>query len=249
MIVFYCIHDFEANLPEQCLECNSIAELNNHRSSGTIYSQGYTAKYDKVGNDLLSFNKFARKNNKKTKSNTELNIEHHNIETKIYKYLYGSMVECSRICHNIFEEISPKINKLQYHFNLQFNEEEDFLKRFTQSGMLNAHICINAMTEDCHTEKDSSYTLISVPNQEDRYYQQLDPKFMFHINDNFTIQIKMVEGTVMIYSGYTLNHHQMLNKNNLSRNTFINLASYGNRRLFQNMLKSFERTTDISDTV
>ena len=28
------IHDFEANLPEQCLECNSIAELNNRSALG-----------------------------------------------------------------------------------------------------------------------------------------------------------------------------------------------------------------------
>ena len=72
-------------------------------------------------------------------------------------------------------------------------------------------------------------------------------QIMMYLNDNNIVEVKMHEGVVMIYSGYTLNHHQMLNKDNINNCTFVNLASYGNKRLFQNMLKSFERSIDISN--
>ena len=221
--------------------------MKHHRSSGTIYSQGYTAKYEKIGTDLRSFNEYVTKKKTSSKLDSELMKNHNLIEMKIYKHVYLSLTECARYCHNIFEQYSSKISKLQHHFDLHYDMSDGYIKKLVTSGVLNAHLCINAMTEDSHTEQDSSYTLISVPKQEDPNFMKLSPKFLFHLNDTNTVEIKMKEGIVMIYSGYALNHHQMLNKTQLKKNTFINLASYGNKRLFQNMLKSFERSIGMGD--
>ena len=122
------------------------------------------------------------------------------------------MKECARHCHNIFEQCSSKISKLQHHFDLHYDMSDEYIKKLVSSGVLNAHLCINAMTEDSHTEPDSSYTIISVPNQEDSMYKNLRPKFLFHLNDSNTMKIQMKEGVVMIYLGYALNRHQMFNK-------------------------------------
>ena len=106
--------------------------------------------------------------------------------------------------------------------------------------MINCHVCINAMTNDLHTEMDSSYTLICVPKQLDENYKRLETNFLFQINDEKTIRIPMNERMVFMYSGYMLSHHQVLEKNQ-SDTTFINLATYGNKRLFHNMMSSFRR--------
>jgi len=50
-------------------------------------------------------------------------------------------------------------------------------------GISNGNIYINAMTEERHTKKDSSYTIIYVPKQEDYTYNGLDLKFLFNNND------------------------------------------------------------------
>ena len=55
-------------------------------------------------------------------------------------------------------------------------------------GISNGNIYINAMTEERHTKKDSSYTLIYVPKQEDYTYKRLDPKFLFNLNDKKTLE-------------------------------------------------------------
>ena len=51
----------------------------------------------------------------------------------------------------------------------------------------------------------------------------------------------MSENTVFLYSGYMMTHHQVLDKNKVKEAKFINLASYGNKRLYHNMLKSMKR--------
>ena len=64
----------------------------------------------------------------------------------------------------------------------------------SDSGLWQSEICINAMTRDFHTEKDITYTLISVPDQchdGKNKKKALTPTFLFQINDNMTFGFKL----------------------------------------------------------
>ena len=95
-----------------------------------------------------------------------------------------------------------------------------------------------------HTEADSTMTVISVPFQPDPNYGMLNPQFYFEVTNTKTIVIKMKEYLTFSFLGYMLNHQQVIN-NNVNKNTFINIASYGNKRLFHNILKSIKRNLGI----
>ena len=210
-------------------------------SSGKIYSFGYVAKYDKIKNDNLSFGKYATKMEKEKKVNESSRTHHEFIENKLYSHIHQGLKQLSRHLPNIIKVIAPKISKLQSHFDLVNKEDTHEKKELFENGILNCHICINAMTNESHTEMDSSYTLINVPKQIDPNYRRLNTKFCFHINENTTIIIPMDERIVFLYSGYMLSHHQVLEKQYRPSTTFLNLASYGNKRLFHNMISSFRR--------
>ena len=59
--------------------------------------------------------------------------------------------------------ISPLIDKLQVHLDI-FPERKNECKLVDQ-GFVNYNVCLNAQTEQRHTECDASYTIISVPSQ------------------------------------------------------------------------------------
>ena len=124
---------------------------------------------------------------------------------------------------------------------MKVDENNEEMNTLFKNGIINTHLCVNAMTAESHTEMDTLYTIICVPKQIDRNYKRLETRFLFHLNDTNTLEIKMFAHMDLIYSGYMLNHHQIFNKDYLKDTKFINIASYGNKRLFHNMLSSFER--------
>ena len=107
---------------------------------------------------------------------------------------------------------------------------------------LSAQLNINATTRYSHTEQDSSYTIIHIPNQDEKnnaFY------FYFQIEKNKELRIKMHNNMSMTYSSYLLTHSQrkkQLNCNELTdKSTFINISSYFSKRLFSNIAKSYHR--------
>ena len=98
-----------------------------------------------------------------------------------------------------------------------------------------------------HTEADSTMTVIGVPSQPDPHYGTLNPHFCFKVTKSETIIIRMKQHVTFSFLGYMLNHRQVIN-NNANEHVFINIASYGNKRLFHNMLKSIRRNMGIIDT-
>ena len=110
--------------------------------------------------------------------------------------------------------------------------------------MWKTNVCVNATAGQFHTEKDTSYTIITVPMQD--YGKQKREgntyEFQFRLDDNNCIVLPMTPELTFIFSGIFVTHRQACNSktsNNLE--PFINLSSYGNERLFNHICKSFFR--------
>ena len=67
-------------------------------------------------------------------------------------------------CTPLIKTISPHIANVQMHLNV-FEERNQRDIELPSRGLMNYNLCLNAETEQAHTECDSLYTVICVPNQ------------------------------------------------------------------------------------
>ena len=98
---------------------------------------------------------------KKILSSEDLNAQD-SLRDKIFRFLNISMYQIFSTFDTFKKCISPNISTLQNHFDLADKSKNDEIK-LQKSGILNAHLCVNAETKLSHTECDSSYTTICVP--------------------------------------------------------------------------------------
>ena len=102
---------------------------------------------------------------------------------------------------------------------------------------LSCQFNINATTKYSHTERDSSYTIIHVPRQ-----NQVYDNFSFKISCNEELQIQLKPNTTISYSSYLLTHSQRINEDfDSGKNHFVNISSYFSKRLFDNISTSLNR--------
>ena len=101
-------------------------------------------------------------------------------------------------------------------------------------GILPAFINVDASTKILHTERDTTYTIISVPKQEKN---SLGIHFQFCLTKATSLFLNMQSLTTFAYSAFFLTHRQ----NHDSGHNNINISSYGSQRLFFNARKSIER--------
>ena len=105
-------------------------------------------------------------------------------------------------------------------------------------------MCHNAQTKMKHTECDSSYTIISVPEQEKKFTssgRQNKAQFEFNITDDSTLLLPLESNTILVYSGFLLTHRQQIRKLNDQVEPFINIVSYNSEKLFKHLMESFRR--------
>ena len=102
-------------------------------------------------------------------------------------------------------------------------------------------MCVNAETEEYHTEMDCTYTLIHVPNQK-RDTGWCKYHFLFDLSTAVNISFHMVPGMSIMFSGQFATHRQSCDTiNRKESDVFINFASYGNARLYRHIRNSFKR--------
>ena len=112
-------------------------------------------------------------------------------------------------------------------------------------GLWQTNISVNARTTSFHTENDSTYTVISIPKQEANSERKDEYSFLFKVKDKNNISLRLTEGVSFVFSGKLLTHRQSCNfPVNMKGETFINFSSYGTKRLFSHIKKSFERNND-----
>ena len=107
-------------------------------------------------------------------------------------------------------------------------------------GILLAFICKNAETGNLHNEEDCSYTMIAKPFFDDtiKIYGDVNFEFQWNRSSSGILRVKLVEGTVLYYSGYGIMHRQRSTKSQVG--TLFdhwNLSSYSNK-MFYNCVRS-----------
>ena len=114
----------------------------------------------------------------------------------------------------------------------------------SRSGCWQTSICIDASTGELHTEKDCTYTLISIPNQNTITSKDAGNNyhFLFSLTDKKRLNIPLYHGTSFIFSATFLTHRQHINDfNSNDKEVLFNVASYGNKRLYHHIKKSFKK--------
>jgi len=129
-----------------------------------------------------------------------------------------------------------------------FQESDTNELELQRSGILNAHLCMNAQTRVKHTECDSSYTVICVP----RHPQESTTsgyfnigEFEINITDEKAFVVPLKIGTILVYSGYLLTHRQQIRKKNTNVSPFVNVVSYNSEKLFNHLMESFRREINV----
>ena len=165
------------------------------------------------------------------------------LEQKVYSILHCSL----NLIHTRFiafrNKHSPKVAVVQSNMNIHepATKEEREVERM---GYLSCHLCLNAQTEEQHTEPDASYTIIAVPKKIDlcsKNDTSNKAQFEFMLNDNLVIIVSMHPGTIIPYSGYILTHRQQIVDLDALSLPFVNIVAYNSKRLFANLTESFRR--------
>jgi len=167
----------------------------------------------------------------------------HVLENKVYDLMSLSM----DLIHTRFIPLrnkhSPKVSAISSNMNMVVapSKEEQNLEK---KGFLSCHLCLNAQTQELHTEHDASYTIIAVPNK----ISSTSPnetsnraKFEIMVNTNELLIIPMHPGTIICYSGYMLTHRQQIVDIDTLSLPFVNVVAYNSKRLFSNLMESFRR--------
>ena len=111
-------------------------------------------------------------------------------------------------------------------------------------GAWQSQTCVNASTSILHTERDCTYTLISVPQQKLKRYKKskMDSTFIFQLNNGISITFPLQGGLSFVFSGLFLTHLQHYpNHQGNNDESFYNMASYGNKKLLCHLRCSFIR--------
>ena len=127
--------------------------------------------------------------------------------------------------------LSPTINEKYGHINLKEVAT-------SKVGLWQSQLCIDASTKIEHVERDCTYTLISIPKQ-DIYLGEKASKhmyFQFSLNKSNIMIIPYHSNFSFLFSGLCVVHRQ-----NHPTTNFVNIASYGNARLFNHIRASFDR--------
>ena len=263
LLLFFIKHDNLKSPENKCFWNSSLFPIlqrtkpnicmkqgtNNHfRSQGYISAWGNKAYYGKSSPNS-SVSQYVTKTPKKQSRIEEVSEDNDYLESLVANEVELATTRIAKTFPNIRELISPILNAA-YMKQINDGDINFNLSKTSKDGLWQSELCVNALTKDFHTEKDPTYTLISVPKQDfdDKSKKKPSPTyFLFNIKENTTIGFKMNQNLSFIFNGAMLTHRQFCqdgyekecvqNKNS----DFYNIACYGNQRLFNHLRHSFRR--------
>ena len=235
-------------IQEMCNYCkDNILESNmvkHHSSKGRIHSFGYQGVFKKVKNSSVGLYAIKQRFNDDRQHGVEAISK--TIEEMISVEMSFALEQIAKIVVNVDRLLLPVMDvadRKQHDFgDIGMKKDHDL-----SASMWNTNVCVNASTGDFHTEKDTSYSLITVPSQKQKAQKKCGNKysFLFKLNANTTLSLPMSIDLTFLFSGTFLSHRQEGNNSrNKEDSPFINLSSYGNQRLFTHIRKSFSRTME-----
>lgn len=204
-------------------------------STGQYYSFGNRANYGMIGKSSITqyVNKKYNKLSSQLKSVCQSNV----MEDLLAKDLHNGISGLVSILPNIKQYIAPSLN-ICYQVQEEIGDCNMKTTAVSRSGLWQSSVCINCQTSTLHTENDCTYTVITTPNQ----HTDNVPVFLFEFKKGYTLGLQMDPGLTFMFSGKYLYHRQMLPDMNDERNRcYINLASYGNDKLFNHFKSTVRR--------
>ena len=204
-------------------------------STGNYYSFGNRANYGLIG--LSSLTQCVHKKFKKKSKMKEATFNTETFEQLLAQDLKNGVQSLVSILPNVRDYIAPTLNTA---YKVQSEIGDCNLKKTAVSdvGLWQSTVCVNCQTSVLHTENDCTYTVITTPNQ----VTNVVPIFLFEIKKGFTVGLQMDPGLTFMFSGKYLFHRQMiLDQIDTTNSTFINLASYGNDKLFNHFKTTLHR--------
>ncbi len=113
--------------------------------------------------------------------------------------------------------------------------EDTHSQNLMDYGYVNTHLFFNVQTKLEHRECNSSYTIITVPNQEKIVSKEGNVNngmFQFKINHVVTLVVKINIGVYFCYTGFLLTHHQQIIRESKDVPEFTNIVTYNSKPLF-----------------
>ena len=211
-------------------------------SSGNVYSFGNKGSFDKA--TLSSVGQYSSKKSKIER--TQLCIER---ESEHYERMVSEEIN---VCMEAISKVVPKVRSVinpivETAFKIQSDEIDLNIKsgHSSKHGCWHTSICINAETEQFHTEDDCCYTLICVPNQifDKNMKRSNRYDFIFKLTDQKNMSITLSPGSSFFFSGMYLTHRQnrTMSSGTKDDSHFFNIASYGNKRLFSHIRTTLKK--------
>ena len=234
--------------------CKKDGTNNHFNSQGYISAWGNKALFGK-SSEKSSVGQYVKR--KPKKETMILEVKHNNdiLENLVSNEVSLATSKFNKWLPNLKQLIAPILNvafeKQQEDGNINFK-----MSTTSQHGLWQSELCCNAITKDFHTEKDITYTLISVPYQQHDNPKKKKPRdsiFLFKINETKILGFKLFQKCSFIFNGTMLTHRQFSEdgyENEEYRNgvsNFYNVACYGNQRLYNHLRKSFRRELGIED--
>lgn len=221
---------------------NTISDKNQHfGSSGYIYTFGNRANYGMInGSSITQY--VTKKYSNETKTN-KAKSEAEKIEIMCGNEIDHAIHCFKRRFRNIHLLISPVIDAADTYQKLIGDVNLKTMST-SENGIWQFSVCVNSTTALCHTERDCTYTVITVPMQhaQKKIKSKKLPKFCFNLNENKNVRILYEYQLSFVFSGYYITHHQIPPVNSFHQDyPFINMSSYGNQKLFNHMRASIIR--------
>ena len=228
----------ETNMLKSCKPNIIQGSASHYGSSGKYYSFGARANYGKIDQSTLT--RYVAKKFKSPRRSMISQMDAKHMEYMAGKELSQSINYLSKLIPNLHLFISPTLSVV-HKLQEEIGECNVVKIEGSDSGLWTTSICVTCQTEILHTEDDFTYTVISIPEQEQTAHE---PFFMFELMDKYTLGIKMEAGLSFIFSGKYLTHRQVIPDSTSKQGNFINVASYGNKRLYNHIKSTVRRVMD-----
>eukprot|EP00984_Skeletonema_dohrnii_P033327 scaffold29517_cov148-Skeletonema_dohrnii-CCMP3373.AAC.1 len=253
--------DVILNLPNDIAESyskhkDSIIGPNtsHHGSYGMYYADGLKASYEKMDESQSSIRNYTTNN-----TDDQFQVTKESINSCIHqanKYLVNKLDNDDAIKLAANSSCVKSLVELYNMSSLTRPSGLDTL-HFGENDLhwCSSNVCSDAGTNQYHTEIDTSMTLILRPYFKsccERKCSQCRTTFNFEIpvNGSEELKIPLVDGCIILFSGYLLKHRQqnsIYEKTNETKHScdakFINISCYSNGRFANNMIKTSERVS------
>ena len=223
---------------------NILKSSNHHQSSGFYASFGNKGSFDKIVDVDSSVGQYVTRKNKALAKQIDINQDATLYEKCTADEISRAVVDFKLFIPNIKSIIAPVIDT---SFEIQSSVKNINIKEgyASKDGCWQTSLCVNATTDEFHNEDDCTYTLITIPRQKSIEDNKTcnNYHFLFHLTGKKNLNIPLYPGVSFLFSGAFLTHRQHRIEHVLSSNDiYFNIASYGNKRLFNHIKKSFNKT-------